>query len=291
MITQRNQTLEQFINANHPPTTAKTYLFEIGNYLKTNPRARYYKYMDIAEFVKGLKDRFEIVSSRITVLSAVKRYYDYLIESGKRSDHPCKLLKIKKAKHQIQLQDLFSNEELQMLFNRPNRYKNIDARDKVVLSLLISLGLTSSEVINIKLSHINFDKDTIYIKGSRYINTRTLEMDRNLSRLLERYINYTRPNMLRTTTDILVLNKLGKPITVDGINSILVPMRSMFPDRKLCPERVRMSVISYWLNDKKMPIEKVMDLSGIKWPSTIEMYKKKDIVSDRELLNRYHPLK
>ena len=285
------QTLEQFIRANHTPSTAKTYLFEINNYLATNPRARYYKYMDIVKFVEILNGKYSNIRSRIQILSAVKRYYDYLLESGKRSDHPCKRLIIKSPPHNIQTHDLFSMDELKLLFNRPNRYKNLDIRDKVVLTLLTQLALTSDEIINLNLSNINLDEGTIHIKASNKIAGRTLELDRTQIRLLDSYINETRPKMLMTETNKLILNKLGYPISVDGIHSIIEPLKSMFPDRKLNPEKIRMSVISYWLNEKKIPVEEVMDISGIKWASSVMKYKRIDIDEQRELINRFHPLR
>lgn len=291
MYYMNSQTLEQFIKANHTPSTAKIYLFEINNYLATHPKARHYKYLDILKVIESLSQRYSNVRSRIQILSAMKRYYDYLVVSGRRSDHPCKRLVIKRPKHQIQIQDLFTMEELQLLFNRPNRYKNIDIRDKVVISMLISLGITSRELVSVTLSCLDFESGTINIKASSKIAGRKLEMDRNLIKLLESYVTEVRPRMLRTQTNILVLSKLGQPISVNGIHSIFEPLKSMFPDKILNPERIRMSVVSHWLNDKKIPIEQVMDLSGMKWASSVLQYERIDVDHQRELINRYHPLR
>lgn len=285
------QTLEQFIYANHTLKSAKSYLFDINNYLATTPRARYYKYMDIVKHIETLAAKYPKPATRIRILSAIKRYYDYLYEAGKRSDHPCKRLVIKRKRVNIQTQDLFSMDELQLLFNRPNRYKNLDTRNKVVLSLLIYQGLTSEEIISLNLSNIDMEERTIFIKATRRISERTLELDKSQIKLFETYINETRTQMIMTSTNRLILNKLGYPISVDGIHSIIEPLKSMFPDRTLNPERIRMSVISYWLNDKKIPIEQVMDISGVKWASSISMYKRIDMDEQREFINRFHPLK
>jgi len=108
--------------------------------------------------------------------------------------------------------------------------------------------------------------------------------------LFYKYINETRPAMLMCKTDKLLLNKLGHPISVDGINAMIEPLEALFADRKLNPRAIRMSVISNWLNEKKYPLEQVQELAGHKWPSTTEKYFKKDSLKQRELINKFFPI-
>jgi integrase/recombinase XerD len=51
-----------------------------------------------------------------------------------------------------------------------------------------------------------------------------------------------------------------------------------------------MSVICNWLNEKKIPLERVQELAGHKWPGTTEKYIKVDSFQQRELINRYFPI-
>ncbi len=51
-----------------------------------------------------------------------------------------------------------------------------------------------------------------------------------------------------------------------------------------------MSVICNWLNEKKVPLERVQELVGHKWPGTREKYIKVESNSERELINKYFPL-
>jgi hypothetical protein len=59
---------------------------------------------------------------------------------------------------------------------------------------------------------------------------------------------------------------------------------------ELSPKKIRMSVISHWVNVRKIPIEDVMKLSGHKWPSSVEMYRRKDAEEQKMLINKFHPL-
>jgi hypothetical protein len=46
-----------------------------------------------------------------------------------------------------------------------------------------------------------------------------------------------------TKTDKLLLNKLGKPISVDDVHAVIDQLKALFHDRKHNPKTIRMSVI------------------------------------------------
>jgi site-specific recombinase XerD len=228
---------------------------------------------------------------RIRILSALKKYYDYLIITGQRSDHPCKKLNIKSINNQaIQTQDLFSSSELQLLLHRENRYWFLENRNNVLICLLIYQGLTSEEIKNLDVKDVDLDSGTIYIKASTSQNRRTLELRPNQMLPIAKYIDEVRPKMLMMKTDKLILSKLGKPISVDGIHSVIEPLKSFFPNKNLNPRTIRMSVICNWLNEKSIPLERVQELAGHKWPGTTEKYIKVDANAERELINKFFPI-
>lgn len=283
--------IESYLKQNCSEKTASGYLFTINHFLKTNPKAKRYKYHNIVSYMDEVSQKQSNTQYRIRILSAIKKYYDYLVMAGLRSDHPCKRLTIKKANSQsVQVQDLFTGEELQLLLTRENRYQHLDTRNSVLLSLLIYQGLTSEEISRLEVKDIEMDNGTIYIKASTNQNRRTLELLSKQMLVFSKYINEVRPELIRCKTDKLLLGKLGKPILVDSIHAIIEPLKTLFPDRNLNPRTIRMSVICNWLNEKKIPLERVQELAGHKWPGTTEKYIKVNSENERELINRYFPI-
>jgi integrase/recombinase XerD len=99
------------------------------------------------------------------MLYGVKAYYNYLNETNQRETHPCKSLKLRDAKtKQVQLQDLFTETELESLLDRKERYESLRIRNQVIISLLIYQALKAGEIINLKTSDIDLEKGTIYIR-------------------------------------------------------------------------------------------------------------------------------
>lgn len=283
--------LEQYLTQNLTKQTSEGYLYTINHFLKTNPKAKRYQYHNIVDYMEVISQKHSNTQYRIRILSAIKKYYDFLIMVGLRDDHPCKHLTIKKTNnHNVQMQDLFTSNELQLLLSRENRYQYIDIRNTVLLSLLIYQGLTSKEITQLEVKDIDLDNGTLYIKASANQNRRTLELSNKQMIVFSKYIFEVRPKLLLCKTDRLLLSKLGKPILVDSIYSIVEPLKSLFGDRNLNPRTIRMSVICNWLNDKKISLEQVQELAGHKWPSTTEKYIKVNSENERELINRFFPL-
>ncbi len=54
---------------------------------------------------------------------------------------------------------------------------------------------------------------------------------------------------------------------------------------------VRQSVIANLLNQKKLTVLQVQELSGMRYPSSAERYRSKDVEEQRKLINQFHPLK
>lgn len=284
-------TLEMYLKQNLSIKTAESYLYTIDHFRNANPKAKRYKYQNIVGYMEEVSRKQTNIQYRVRILSAIKRYYDYLVMAGLRNDHPCKRLNIKNKQNlSIQVQDLFSSVELQLLLNRENRYQYLDSRNSVLLSLLIYQGLTSEELTELKIKDIDLDAGTVYIKASTNQNRRTLELINKQMIVFSKYLSEIRPELLRCTTDKLLLSKLGKPISVDGIHAIIEPLKALFPDRNLNPRTIRMSVICNWLNEKKIPLERVQELAGHKWPGTTEKYIKVDSYQQRELINKYFPI-
>lgn len=287
----KKPTLEMYLNEMLTTKTAESYLYTINHFVKINPKAMRYKFKDMVSYMDEVSQKQSNPQYRIRILSAIKKYYDYLIITGQRSDHPCKKLNIKRNSSQaIQTQDLFSSEELQLLLQRENRYWFLELRNRVLLSLLIYQGLSSEEIIRLELKDIDLDNGTIYIKASKNLNRRTLELKPKQILPLSKYIDEVRPKMLMVKTDILILNKLGKPISIGGIHSIFDQLKELFSDRKLNPQTIRMSVICNWLNERKLTLEQTQELAGHKWIGTTQKYIKSDAKNERELINRYFPV-
>jgi site-specific recombinase XerD len=255
------------------------------------PNPDHFNYKDVVIYLSEKAKDYKNGSTKDYLLNGMKKYFDYLVEIGKRDDHPCKNLNLRNQKRkEIIHQDLFSSQELELLLEREERYADLKQKNQAMMSLLIYQGLNAGEMARLKIQHIDFDKGLIFIKSSKKIAQRHLEIQSKQYRILDKYINEGRKKLKSVETDVLLLGKLGKPITTEDVHYIVSTFKPMFPDRNLNPKTIRQSVISNWLNERKMPLEQVQLMSGQKWISTTAKYRQNSIEEQREMMNKWFPI-
>ena len=286
-------TFEQYLRQlGHTPKTVKSYMYAKSLFITDHPTPENYKYKDIVNYLNEKAKRNEDKKVKRYILNGIKKYYDYLVEIGKRNDHPCRNLNILHPRNkEIMHQDLFSSAELELLLKREERYANLKQRNQVVMSLLIYQGLNSSEIVNLNLKHLDFDAGTIFIRASSKLSQRHMEMHNKQFMIFERYIKEGRKKLKREETEALLLGKLGNRISVEDIHYLASTFKTLFPDRNLNPLTIRQSVIANWLNEKKIPLEQVQLMAGQKWISTTVKYRQTSIEEQREMMNRWFPLR
>ena len=284
-------------------STVKSYLYDIKTYQKSNKNADKYDYQKVMQYIEILRKEHQ-VSHVKRVLASIKKYYDYLIEIGKRKDNPARAIKLRDAKENpIQLQDLFTEKELlQLLESRKERYPFLEKRNKIIMSLLVNQALRIGEIENIKLQDIDLEKATIQIHKTGVTNARNLPLKAEQILLLHNYINKDR-NKLKTwrnNKENLLLGKLGTAITKDDIDYLISTYQTspLWGDangrgaykKKLNATTIRQSVIANLLT-KNNDLRVIQHFAGHKSPDTTEKYRQTGINALKVAIEKLHPIK
>lgn len=283
---------EEYLNKRgYTKQTVVTYLFQVKPFIATYPDLNKFTFRDVTEALKDFLKNHKNQNYKNTILCSIKKYYDYLLETGQRHDHPCRTLRFKAIRRKgVIHNDLFTSAELELLLERNERYVVLRKRNQVIASLLIYQGLGIQELADLKVHHVNLDTGKVYIKESKSGSRRHLELHPKQYRIFETYINESRKELLKTESDMLLVGIRGLPITKDDIRYVVETFKPLFPDRNLNPELVRQSVISNWLNEKRFPLEQVQLMAGHKWISTTARYRQSPADEKRLIINRLHPL-
>ncbi len=277
-------TIQEYLENNLQKSTAKSYLYEINKYNLLNRNTATYDYKKVMEYVEELRKNY--LSSSITrIIAAIKKYYDYLIEIGIRKDNPARNIKLRDAKQNpIQLQDLFSEKELQTLLEpRKERYLILTKRNQIIMSLLVNQALKVGEIIQLKIGDINLEKAQINITGTAQTNNRILALKAEQILLFYTYLENR-----KATTNYFLTNKLNSPITGDDINYLISTYQKEFA-KKLTSITIRQSVITNLLS-KGNDLRMVQEFAGHKQLDTTEKYKQTGIKALQNAIEKYHPI-
>lgn len=283
--------LHDYLQKHYSPDTAKAYQREIEIFISNYPGAATAVYKDIIEYIGVLRQRYSKPATISRIVSSIKVYYDYLCSEGMRTDNPAKAIKLRDRRtRDIQLQDLFSGEELEALMNRKERYANLDQRNKVLISLLIYQALTPQEIEALQVENIDLNDGSLYIKATAKTAARTLQLKPNQILLFHHYITEIRPKLLAgNPSNALLIGIRGGAMKGEDITKhVKRSFNELYPNRKVNAQTIRQSVITNLLKQGH-DLSVVQGFAGHKYPSTTERYKQNEIETLKAAINKHHP--
>lgn len=288
-----NETIEKYLQKHYTKKTAKGYQREIEIYLSNNPKANKYSYSEIINYIGVLRIRYSNPQTLNRILASIKAYYSYLCFIEIRKDNPSKSILLKdKQSRDIQLQDLFTTQELEALLTaKKERFTHLEHRNKVLISLLIYQALKPNEIEALEIDEINLEKANIYIKSSAKSNSRTLALKANQILLFKKYLEEIRPKLVRENqTKSFIIGQRKTPMTAEDITKHIKRNYIIYSPRKVNALTIRQSVITNLLKQHH-DLRIVQTFAGHKYPSTTEKYKQNNVEALQTALQIYHPIK
>ena len=112
------------------------------------------------------------------------RYYYRLLGINKRA------IALPSLKRDTKLPVVLNRKELKELFRAPKLLKQ-----RIVLTLIYSAGLRGKEVINLKISDIDFERMTIHIRQTKYKKDRIVPLSPTMAKGLQKYMKAENPHL------------------------------------------------------------------------------------------------
>ncbi|OCG03968.1 site-specific tyrosine recombinase XerD [Gilliamella sp. wkB112] len=150
-------------------------------------------------------------SSSARLLSATKRFFQYLYQENYRTDDPSAALSSPKLPKKLP-KDL-TESQVGALLESPNIEDPIETRDKAMLEVLYATGLRVSELVNLEISDISLRQGVVRVigKGNK---ERLVPLGEEAVYWLEYFFKYARNDLLKNgPIDALFPSRLGKKMT------------------------------------------------------------------------------
>ena len=112
------------------------------------------------------------------------RYYYRLLGMNKNA------IALPSLKKDTKLPIVLNHQELKELFAAPTLLKQ-----RIVLTLIYSAGLRGQEVINLKISDVDFERRTIHIRQSKYKKDRIVPLAESMAIGLKKYLKAENPHV------------------------------------------------------------------------------------------------
>ena len=251
-----------------------------------NPKEVSYDVLN--EYISALKDTGVTPRTQARSISSIKSFFKYLLYDGAIGLNPANSLDAPKIGRT--LPSVLSVEEIEAMINAVDLTKQEGQRNKAILETLYSCGLRVSELVNLKLSQINFRTGYIKIEGKGN-KERIVPLGAKAKDEIRCYLKKDRDKMkkARGFEDILFLNKMGKSLSRVMIFNIIkeTALRAGL-NKVVSPHTFRHSFASHLVNGGA-DIRTVQDMLGHESILTTEIYTHLDNSYLRDTITKFHP--
>lgn len=239
---------------------------------------------DIKNFLE--KENNKSSKTRAHYITVLNNFYIFLINENILKYNPLENIKLPKIEKK--LPDYLTIEEVDKLLDIPLNTA-YDYRNKAMLETLYATGIRISELINLKISDIDFNECFIRImgKGSK---ERIVPFNDICKDYLEKYINVYRLELLKKKdSEYVFINNLSRSISRQGFFKILKEICIKQGIKKnVSPHLLRHSFATHLLNNGA-DLRIIQELLGHSDLSTTQIYTE---VLNEKLKNDYdnsHP--
>lgn len=220
-------------------------------------------------------------------LSALKVYYKFLQKIGELDVNPLKLHKSLKTASQIQIP--FSEKEISAAiqgFETPVEPNFEAIRNKLIIELFYSTGIRRAELINIKISDIDFDNELVKVLGKRN-KERFLPLIKSVKNSMKQYLVLR--NDLQSLETHFFLTQKGKKMYDTLVYRIINNYFSKVSSKvKKSPHILRHSFATHLLNEGA-DLNSVKELLGHSSLASTQVYTHSSLGKIKEVYNQAHP--
>ncbi len=169
------------------------------------------QHLDLQTYQAWLVDKDYKQTTRARMLSAIRRFFQYLTREKVREDDPSALLLMPKLPKRLP-KDL-SEQQINDLLMAPIVEDPIELRDKAMLELLYATGLRVTELISLTMENMNLRQGVVRVigKGGK---ERLVPLGENAIEWIETFLEQGRPALLgEKSSDVVFPSKRARQMT------------------------------------------------------------------------------
>lgn len=236
---------------------------------------------NLRKFLFELKKRGLTRKTIARKISSIRSLFRFLTKEGYIEKNPFLMVELPKIEKKLPV--FITEEEVMKLINAPNTKTLLGLRDKLIILFLYSTGVRVSELISIKVSHLDLERGEVRVFGKGK-KERIVFLPDQLINLLKEYLKRRKKN-----SGHLVLNRRSKPLTDRGIRLIIKKYAKIaVPEKHVTPHTLRHTFATHLLTGGA-DLRSVQELLGHSKLSTTQIYTHLTKENLKKIYDNFHP--
>ncbi len=242
----------------------------------------------LQEFLYKLsKEKFS-ERSQARWISSVKAFFRFLLEDEVRTDNPAALLEGPKLG--LYLPDTLSYDDVERIVKTIDLSTDLGLRNHCIIEVLYGCGLRVSELIDLKISNINFKEGYMKVEGKGR-KVRFIPLADYTLKLIENYIKTVRAKgkINKRYEDTLFLNSRGSNLSRVIVFIIIKELTEKAGiNKKISPHTFRHSFATHLLQNGA-DLRYIQEMLGHSSITTTEIYTHLKTEELRDVILNFHP--
>ncbi|MGQ5291099.1 site-specific tyrosine recombinase XerD [Pectobacterium actinidiae] len=244
--------------------------------------------LDLQAFLADRVEGGYKATSSARLLSAMRRFFQYLYREKLRSDDPSAVLSSPKLPQRLP-KDL-SEAQVDTLLNAPSIEQPLELRDKAMLEVLYATGLRVSELVSLTMSDVSLRQGVVRVLGKGN-KERLVPLGEEAVYWIEYYLEHGRPWLLNgQTLDVLFPSSRARQMTRQTFWHRIkhYAVLASIDSEKLSPHVLRHAFATHLLNHGA-DLRVVQMLLGHSDLSTTQIYTHVATERLKQLHQQHHP--
>lgn len=245
-------------------------------------------YENLQEYIFNLSKQKFSERSQARWISSIKAFFKFLLEDEYREDNPAALLEGPKLG--LYLPDTLSLPDINKIISAIEVNSDLGKRNQCIIEVLYGCGLRVSELIDLKISNINFQENYIKVTGKGN-KTRFVPLADYTAELLKSYIDDVRSKnkINKKYEDTLFLNSRGTSMSRVIVFLIIKELTDKAGvSKKISPHTFRHSFATHLLQNGA-DLRYIQEMLGHSSITTTEIYTHLKTEELRDVILSYHP--
>lgn len=245
-------------------------------------------YAQLQEFLFQLSKQKFSERTQARWVSSVKTFFKYLLDDEAREDNPAALLEGPKLG--LYLPDTLSFDDVERIINTIDVSTDLGKRNRCIIEVLYGCGLRVSELIDLKISNINFKEGYLRVEG-KGDKTRFVPVADYTAQLLKDYLKEVRSRgkINRKHEDTVFLNSRGAGMSRVIVFIIIKELTEKAGiSKKISPHTFRHSFATHLLQNGA-DLRYIQEMLGHSSITTTEIYTHLKNEELRDVILNYHP--
>jgi len=243
----------------------------------------------VREFLIALHNKNYSRATIARKLATLRSFYKFLVRRGYLQSTPLSV--IHTPKQEKRLPKFLEQDQIEALFQAPDKSTLLGLRDLAMLEVIYSTGVRVSELVGLDIVDVDFDENILHVRGKGRrerlapLGPRALEAMRNY---LTKRSQHHRPDQ-PDQEPALFVNKSGQRLSTRSVRRKLDKYLAQANlDPSISPHTLRHTFATHMLN-RGADLRSVQELLGHRSLSTTQIYTHLTTGRLKEVYDKAHP--